>query len=81
MRILRWFLKLLAGCFKLARKQLCDTPALKQSPPTSSAFSCTACKAALDTIHRFKDRSDCKLCHPDIDSEGSTNDTDGAFSD
>ena len=72
---------LFAECFKLARKQLCDTDASKR-PPTSSGFSCNTCKVTLNTIYRFKDESYCKRCRYEIDSEDSEDSTtDGAFSD
>ena len=69
---LQWFLRLLLHFIRPTPKQL------RHESAPSSMFSCDTCREPLDTIHRFDDRSYCKSCHADLDSEDSEG---SAFSD
>ena len=62
-----WLLQFLAHFFQHAPKQLHNK--------SHSIFSCDTCQEPLNTIHRFDDKSYCKSCRADIDSD------DDAFSD
>ena len=69
--VIQWLLRLLAHFYRQTSKRLRDDD-------KPSNFSCDACRKPLGTIFRYDDKSYCKSCRADIDSDESDDD---AFND